>query len=398
MGAAAVLLGVALAAALWALWRARAARARAERLLRLLADGMAEQALLVLDASGRVAQWNTGARRLHGYAAAEIVGQHCSRLYAPQERGANLPQKELELAARQGCQAVNGTRIGKDGRSFAAEVMIHALRDRRGHLSGFCCIERDLSAQVGRERALEQARAALAQAQKLAAVGRLGAGITHELNNIVQVIGTCAQTLQRRLAGDAHSGEFLQMIRRNAEHAAILAQRLRGITRRAPGAPVLTNVNEVVAEVVELLRHALSEDIVLDVHAGGGLLWTVIDPNQLEAALLSLAVSARDALAAGGTLLIETAEALEAAAPPAGAGRAGHYIRISVARSAAAAAAAAAAGGAAAVRGRRDGEDCDSFGLQAAHAFIEQSGGLLSSTADGPHSATVTMYLPRRAG
>ena len=281
LGAAAVLLGALLAGAAWALWRAQAARRRAERLLQLLADGVAEQALLVLDASGCVAQWNAGARRLHGYAAAEILGQHCSRLYDEQEREANGPQKELELAVRQGHYAVNGTRIGKDGGRFAADVAIHALRDRRGRLLGFCCIEHDLSAHAGHQQALEQARSALAQAQKLAAVGRLGDGITHELNNIIQVIGTCAQTLQRRLAGHTQSEAFLQMIRRNAERAARLSQRLRSITRRRPGAPVLTNVNEVVAEVVELLRYALSEEIVLDVRVGGGLLWTVIDPNQL---------------------------------------------------------------------------------------------------------------------
>ncbi|MGH8206785.1 MAG: PAS domain S-box protein [Steroidobacteraceae bacterium] len=385
-----------------ALRHARAASRRAARLLQLLAEGADDYALVELDASGVVMQWSTGAQRLHGYAAQEMVGKHCSRLYTEEDRAANVPQKELELAARQGRHAVSGARTGKGDRRIVTEVSIHAQRDRTGRLAGFICVEHDLTDRTGRQQALEQTRAALVQAQKLAALGRLGDGIAHDFNNVIQVISTCVQTLQRHLVGQAQATGFLQMIRRNAERAAGLSQHLLSLARREPSGAVLTNVNEVVAEVVELLRHTLSEEITLDVRVGGGLLWTVIDPNQLEAALLHLVVHARDAMPAGGTLSIETAEAMGSPGPPGvdaaigtgtatdsatDASRTGYYVMIAVAHT-----------GAAAVAEADASPGTEQFGPQAVRGFIEQAGGMLSSEPQGAHGTTVRLYLPRRAG
>ena len=372
-----------------ALARERAASWRAERLLALLADGAAGHALVELDERGRIVRWNAAAQRLYGYAAAEIIGRHCSCLYTEEERSANVPQKQLELAARQGRLAVSGERTGKDARRFATDTLIEALRDGAGRLVGFGCIEHDVSDAARMQRSLEGARAQLSQAQKLAALGQLADGIAHDFNNIIQVIGACVQTLQRRLAGRGEADEFLQMIARNAERAGALSQQLLSLARRAPCGAVLTNVNEVVAEVVALLRHTLREQITLDVRIDGALLWTVIDPNQLEAALLSLAVNARDAMAAGGTLWIETAQA--AVPPPAsdgiasdgcasdGSGRAEHYILIVIAHSG-------------------SGTGREVFGPAAVRGFIEQSGGVLTSEPHEKNGTAVRIYLPRRAG
>lgn len=373
-----------------ALRQARAAGRRAGRQLQLLADGAGEYALVELDASGHVMQWSAGAQRLHGYATQEIVGKHCSRLYTEEDRDANVPQQDLELAARNGRHAVNGWRSGKGAQRVVTQTSIHAQRDHAGHLLGFIGVEHDLSDRTQLQQALEHTRAALAQAHKLAALGQLADGIAHDFNNIIQVISAGAETLQRRLAGQAQAAEFLLMIRRNAERAAGLSRHLRSLARREPSAAVLTNVNEVVAGVVELLRHTLSEEITLDVRVDGGLLWTVIDPNQLEAALLSLAVNARDAMPGKGMLSIETAEAMESPAPSGGnaagdTARAGFYILIAVSHTGASADSSA-------------GAQWEEFGPQAVRGFIEQAGGVFESDPNGSHGTTVRLYLPRRAG
>jgi hypothetical protein len=138
--------------------------------------------------------------------------------------------------------------------------------------------------------------------------------------------------------------------------------------------------------VVELLRHTLSEEITLDVRVGGGLLWTVIDPNQLEAALLSLVVHARDTMPAGGTLSIQTAEATESPAPVGGdaamdASRSGYFVMISVGYT-----------------GADPDAGTQAFGPQAVRDFIEQSGGVLAGGAEGSGGTAVRLCLPRRAG
>jgi signal transduction histidine kinase len=169
------------------------------------------------------------------------------------------------------------------------------------------------------------------------------------------------------------------MIKRNTERAAGLSGHLLSLARRSPRAAALTNVNEIVADVVGLLRHTLSEEITLDVRVGDALLWTAVDPNQLEAALLSLAVNARDAMPSGGTLSIGTAETDELPAlPSSGSGRAEHYIVISVAHSGA-------------------GADGEGLAPQAVRSVLEQSGAVLTSEPRD-HGGMAKLHLPRHAG
>ena len=374
--------------------RAHRARRQAEGLLQPLIDGAVDEALLVLDPDGRVAQWNAGAQRLHGYAAGEIVGRHYGCLFTPGDRSAKLPQNMLEIAARHGRYSVNGERVRKDGRHFFADVGMQALRDPSGRLLGFASIERDISEQLAQQRALTEARAALAQAQRLAALGRVSDGIAHDFNNVVHVIRTCVEALQRRLGPEPGVADFLQMIHRNAERAARLSQHLLTLARRTPITPALTNVNEVVGEVVELLRQTLSEDIVLDYSPDEGLSWTTVDRNELEAALLNLAADARDAMPRGGRLSIRTAgEVAESE------GQEGprYFVLISLSDTRAAQARAlprAAPAASADETARAAAGGRDSF----VRGFLEQSGGRLRVDSQPERGTTVRLYLPCRAG
>jgi PAS domain S-box-containing protein len=122
---------------------------------RLLVESTIDYAIFLLDRDGYVASWNAGAMRLKGYDRSEIIGQHFSVFYPPDAIARDWPAKELEMAARDGRFEDEGWRVRKDGSLFWANVVITALRDKRGELIGFGKVSRDLTE---RRRAEQQVR------------------------------------------------------------------------------------------------------------------------------------------------------------------------------------------------------------------------------------------------
>ena len=112
---------------------------------RLLVESVTDYAIFLLDATGHVISWNPGAARAKGYTAAEIVGRHFSVFYPPQDRAAHYPEQLLERAAREGRVSAQGWRLRKDGSRFWADVVITALRNPAGQLTGYAKVTRDLS-------------------------------------------------------------------------------------------------------------------------------------------------------------------------------------------------------------------------------------------------------------
>ena len=153
---------------------------------------------------------------------------------------------------------------------------------------------------------------ALRQAQKMEAVGQLTGGIAHDFNNLLTAITGGADTLDRLLpqplgANEARIRRALRMIDQGAQRAATLPQRLLAFARRQALDPRPVDANKLVAGMSELLRRTLGEAVAIETVLAGGLWRTMTDPNQLESALLNLAVNARDAMPHGGKLTIETA-------------------------------------------------------------------------------------------
>jgi formate hydrogenlyase transcriptional activator len=144
--------------------QAETALRRSEERFRLLVEGASDYAIFMLDSEGRVASWNSGAERIKGYRAEEIVGQHFSKFYPQESVERGKPQHELEVAAAQGRFEDEGWRIRKDGSRFWANVIITALRGKDGQLKGFSKVTRDFTDRKGAEESLvlELSKAVLA--------------------------------------------------------------------------------------------------------------------------------------------------------------------------------------------------------------------------------------------
>ena len=123
---------------------------------RLLIDAIADYAIYMLDSTGHVASWNPGAQRFKGYRPEEILGQHFSRFYTPEDRATGLPELALRTAATEGRFENEGWRVRKDGSRFWAHVIIDPIRAENGDLVGFAKVTRDLT---------ERRQAALALAE-----------------------------------------------------------------------------------------------------------------------------------------------------------------------------------------------------------------------------------------
>ncbi len=156
----------------------------------------------------------------------------------------------------------------------------------------------------------EATEMALRQAQKMEAVGRLSGGIAHDFNNMLTVIiGNIDMALRRMPEGEqtARLSRLLEAARQGSERAATLVQRLLAFSRQHPMEVKAVDINRLVQSMSELLRRTIGETVVTETVLAGGLWKVAVDPNQLENAILNLAVNARDAMPDGGRLTVETA-------------------------------------------------------------------------------------------
>ena len=126
---------------------------RSEERFRLLVQGVRDYAIFMLDTAGNVVSWNEGAQRIKGYQAHEIIGQHFSRFYTPEDIARDHPAFELATAATEGSYQEEGWRVRKDGTRFWANVLLTVLRDERGELYGYAKVTRDVTGRRDSEAA-----------------------------------------------------------------------------------------------------------------------------------------------------------------------------------------------------------------------------------------------------
>ena len=273
-----------------------------EQRFRMLVESVTDYAIYMLDAEGRVSSWNAGAERFKGYRAEEIMGEHFSRFYTDEERNAGIPRIALETAAREGRFEAEGWRVRKDGTRFWASVIIDPIRKDDGVLIGFAKVTRDLS----EKRAIEEQ---LRQSQKMEAVGQLTGGLAHDFNNLLTGISGSLEMMKMRLAQGrtADFDRYFLAAQGAIKRAAALTHRLLAFARRQTLDPKPTNANQLIGGLEELIRRTVGLNVEVEVVGASGLWPTLIDPNQLENAVLNLCINARDAMPDGGKLTIETA-------------------------------------------------------------------------------------------
>ena len=367
-----------------------------ERRFRILVEGVADYAIYMLDADGIITNWNAGAERIKGYSAEEILGRPMSTFYTQEDQDADLPARTLEIAAQTGKCETEGWRVRKGGVEFWASAIVDAIHDENGKLIGFAKITRDLT----EKREVEEQ---LRQSQKMEAVGQLTGGIAHDFNNLLTIITGNIDMADRALDqadGGARARRAIGNAMKGAERAASLTQRLLAFSRRQPLSPKPLDLDRVVAGMSDLLKRSLGELVHLEIISSPGLWPVEADPNQIESALLNLAVNARDAMPEGGTLTIETGNAhldssyaaIRTEVPP------GNYVVIAVSDT-----------GTGMSRdtlarvfepffttkeiGRGTG-----LGLSQVYGFVKQSGGHVNVYSEEGRGTTVKLYLPRFSG
>lgn len=374
---------------------AAAELSRSEEQFRLLVQSVTDYAIYMLDENGNVSNWNAGAERIKGYSASEIVGRHFSVFYTPEDVAAGGPQRSLDTAAREGRFEKEGLRVRKDGSQFWANVVIDPIRSEAGDIIGYAKITRDITERRKAQESLDRTREELMQAQKMEAIGRLTGGVAHDFNNLLMAITGSLSILEKRLPPDPRLQPFIQNAMLGAQRGITLTQRMLAFARRQELEPKPTDLIKLVHGVLEMIQHALGPTISIKTRFPSAPQLALVDPNQLELALLNLAVNSRDAMPEGGALTFEIQSKSitgEANLPP------GDYVCL-------------------AVRDTGEGMSEDTMaratepffttkgvgkgtglGLSMVRGMVDQLGGKLVLKSQPGTGATVELWFPTAAG
>jgi len=277
---------------------------RNEEQLRLLMQSVSDYAIYMLDAHGQVASWNLGAERIKGYRSEEVIGEHFSKFYTAAGRANGEPDIALETAAREGRYEKEGKRVRKDGTEFWANVVIHPIRGEHDEIVGFAKVTRDISERLEAQRALEFAREALVQSQKMEAIGQLTGGVAHDFNNLLMAVLGSLELLRRRIPDDQRTSALIDNAVQGAQRGVTLTQRMLAFARQQSLKPELLDVRQLIRSVRDLLVRSAGPATSLEWAIPDDVAPVLADANQLELALLNLVTNARDAVADGGRITV----------------------------------------------------------------------------------------------
>ncbi|WP_366555926.1 ATP-binding protein [Aquibaculum sediminis] len=356
--------------------RADAERARreSESILRSIRDGV-----YAVDRAWRFVFMNRQAERYLERKAIDLIGQSIWDAFPEAQN--TLLYSEYRRAVREGVDVEFNLYYEALGRWFEVRGFPHE--------HGLTVYFQDISTWVTQEEQLRQA-------QKMEAVGQLTGGIAHDFNNLLTVILGNAETVTEMLPRDSESRHLVSLINRAAGQAADLTQRLLAFSRRQALDPKATDVNQLIRELEPLLRRALGERYRIEPLLDSDAPTAMVDPNQLQNALMNLALNARDAMPDGGSLSIETTEVTieqedaDTHLLPAP----GTYVRIAVGDS--------GSGMAPEIRARvlepffttkATGEGTG-LGLPMVYGFVRQSNGHITIYSEPGEGTLIKLYIP----
>ncbi len=373
------------------------AQRKADSQLRLLETAVARLNDIVLiteaepfsEPGPRIVFANDAFERRTGYTRAEIVGRSPRILQGPGTSRAELDRIRAALEQWKPVRAelLNYTKAGEP---FWIELDILPIADATGWFTHWVSVERDITER----RALEEQ---LRQSQRLEAVGQLTGGMAHDFNNLLTVIMGNAEMLAEELPVDDGLRELAQMIGDAAQRGAELTQRMLAFARRQPLEPRPVNVNRLLAGMDGLLRRSLGGHIEIEFVCGAGVWQALVDPAQLESALLNLCLNSRDAMEQGGRLTIETnnahidqqyADRQLDLAP-------GQYVVVAVSDTGVGIAPELISRVVEPFFTTKEKGKGTGLGLSMVYGFAKQSRGHVSIYSEPGQGTTVKMYLPR---
>ena len=283
-----------------------------------------------------------------------------------------------------------------------SQAMRREIAERKRAQEALTDLNATLERQVvERTEQLRRNEEALRQSQKMEAVGQLTGGVAHDFNNLLQVIIGNLETLQRNLPADSpRLQRAMRHAMNGAQRAAALTQRLLAFSRRQPLDPKPIDVNVLVNGLSDMVHRTLGETIAVETVLGAGCWWVEVDPNELEAAILNLAVNARDAMPEGGRLTLETVNAHidEAYAATHAEVLAGQYVLISVTDTGAGMDPQTVAQAFEPFFTTKPVGKGTGLGLSQVYGFVKQSNGHVKIYSEPGQGTTVKLYLPRLAG
>jgi PAS domain S-box-containing protein len=336
----------------------------------------------------RYEEVNPSTLKLYGKTREEVIGRTTDEIFGA-ERAAVLNQ-HLTACLASGLPYRYERMHGEGIVEAVATPVPHEL----GTLQRIVVSARD----VTRQRRLEEQ---LRQAQKMEAVGQLTGGLAHDFNNLLAIISGSIEVFKKRIElGKPEAVErYVDAAQNATRRAAALTQRLLAFSRRQTLDPKPTDVNRLVAGMEDLLRRTLGPEITLEVVGAGGLWATLVDPPQLENALLNLCINARDAMPDGGRLTIETANrwldervARERELPP------GQYISLCVTDTGTGMTPEVVARAFDPFFTTKPIGQGTGLGLSMIYGFVRQSGGQVRIYSELGQGTTLCLYFPRHVG
>jgi signal transduction histidine kinase len=290
--------------------------------------------------------------------------------------------------------------VRKDGRRFWASIVVDPIRDDDGTLIGFAKITRDITERREAQQALEEAREAVFQAQKLETIGKLTGSVAHDFNNLLQAIGGSLEMIGQRVpAAEADIHRHLGAALSALQTAGAVTQRLLAFARRQPLKPEPSNLNRLVTGMIDLLRRSVGEMVRIDLSLASDLWPCNIDPHQVESGCLNLVINARDAMPSGGIVTIGT-ENIHVARRTAGAQTVepGDYVLLWVRDTGSGMSAEVLAHAVEPFFTTKPVGRGTGLGLSQLYGFAHQSGGFLEIESQEGQGTNVKLYLPRHRG
>lgn len=374
-----------------------------ERRYRRLIEAVIDYAIFQLDPEGNVATWNPGAERIKGYAPEDIIGQHFSRFYTPEDVASGVPKRALAEAREHGRFEAEGWRMRKDGTRFWASVIIDRILGEAGEIIGFAKVTRDLTERKRAQDELKQVQEQLIASQKLEAVGQLSGGIAHDFNNLLMIVLGNIETAERnarQLAGTGNLQRALGHAKRGAQRAAALTSRLLAFSRRQALDPKPINVNNFLSNMQDFLQRTLGERIEVETVGSAGLWQIEADANHLESTIINLAINARDAMPDGGKLTVEAVNVsadddysrVNPELAP------GQYVVVCVTDTGSGMSSEVLDHAFEPFFTTKEPGHGTGLGLSQVYGFVKQSGGHVKIYSEVGHGTSIKMYFPRYLG